>query len=178
MYVAGYYLTYATVRALMSKLEIDDRGVEDFRLEYPVNNFLAEQGKYNMLAGAISHPVTGDPTQEDGILIMTQFLETDESNPVVEEQNRDIRVKQWLLHEGGVKPDEMEWMSLWDRFYLTPRNGISPRRNNVHGHVTPADLYYPHSKVVPPDMVARWMTSGLGMEEFLENEAREGRWEK
>lgn len=41
MYVAGYFLTFPTVRALMSKLEIDDRGVEEERLEFPINNWLA-----------------------------------------------------------------------------------------------------------------------------------------
>ena len=76
MFVAGYFLTFATTHALMDKLQIDDRGVEIERIEYPINNWLAERGKCNMLAGAIGHPITGDPSREDGILIMTQFILT------------------------------------------------------------------------------------------------------
>jgi hypothetical protein len=110
-----------------------DRGVEDERLEYSINNWLAEHGKYNKFAGAIVHPATGRSNEEDGILIMTKFLETSrDDNPVVQEQKRDIRVKNWLLNEGGAQPDEIEWMSLWDNFYLT-RNGICPERNDVRG---------------------------------------------
>jgi hypothetical protein len=43
MYVVSYFLTFATIRALMDKLEIDDRGVEEERIEFAINNWLAEQ---------------------------------------------------------------------------------------------------------------------------------------
>jgi hypothetical protein len=49
------------------------------------NNYLAEQDKYNMLAGAKYIPVTNELHQDDGIRIMTPFTLTMETNPVVEE---------------------------------------------------------------------------------------------
>lgn len=174
MFVAGYFLTFATARALMHKLQIDDRGVEIERIEYPINNWLAERGKCNILAGAIGHPITGDPSREDGILLMTQFILTSQPNPVVKEGDRDLLVKEWLLNEGGVNPDDLEWMSLWDDFNLT-RNGISPRCNEVRGHRT-APFVPPSSKLVSAEQLKRWMASGLDMKDFLIDEAKHGRW--
>ena len=55
-YVAGSYMTFATTRALMDGFQIDDCGVEDERLEYTVNNWLAEQGRYHVFAGATLGP--------------------------------------------------------------------------------------------------------------------------
>jgi hypothetical protein len=172
MYVAGYFMTFATIRALLNKLEIDDRGVEEERLEWPINNWLAEQGRLNMLAGSIGHPVTGKPDKDDGILLMTQFLFTGwESNPVVQENDRDIRVKEWLMNEVGIKPDEMEWMSLWDDFELT-RSGIAPQRNEIRGHRKRDYSRYRFTS----DHHKRWMASGKHIEEFLKDEEKEGRW--
>ena len=77
MSVTGYYMTFATTRAFMDKFQIDDRGVEDEHLEYPVNNWPVEQDRYNVLAGAtIAHPVqvAGQSNKEDGILIMKRVL--------------------------------------------------------------------------------------------------------
>jgi len=86
-----------------------------------------------MLAGTISHPVTGKPNKEDGILIMTQFLFTGRPNPAVQENDRDIRVKEWLFNRVGVNPGEMELMCLWGDFNLT-HSGIALLRNKIRGH--------------------------------------------
>jgi len=75
-------MTIATTRVLMDpdKFQIDGRGVEDERLEYPLNNWLAEQGKYNVLAGAtIGHLVAGQPNKGDSIPIMRQDPESSQS---------------------------------------------------------------------------------------------------
>ena len=83
-------------------------------------------------------------------------------------------MKEWLINEGGVNPDDLEWMSLWDDFNLT-RNGISPRRNEVRGHRT-VPFVPPSSKTVSAEQLKRWMASGLDMIDFLIDEAKHGRW--
>jgi hypothetical protein len=171
-YVAGYYMTFTTTRALMAKLQIDDRGVEDEHLEHPINNWLAEQSRHNVLTGAICHPVTGQRDKEDGMLIMTTFLRVSRGdNPVVEEQERDIHVKDWLSNEGGVKPDEMEWMSLFDYFYLT-RNGIRPECNDVHGHGRHVIF-----NTLDRDVIVRWRNSGKSLDDFVADEITAGRFQ-
>ena len=55
-------------------------------------------------------------------------------------------MKEWLLNEGGVNPDDLEWMSLWDNFNLM-HNGISPKCNEVHSHRT-VPFVPPSSKIV------------------------------
>jgi hypothetical protein len=103
---------------------------------------------------------------------MTQFLITGRPNPVVQENDRDIRVKEWLLNEVGVKPDEIEWMSLWDDFDLT-RCGIAPLRNEIRGHRKPRiDSRY----TLTSDHIKRCRASGKTIKEFLEDEAKAGRW--
>jgi hypothetical protein len=42
-------MTFAVTRALMDKIQTDDRRVEDKSLEFPIKNWLAEQGIYNVL---------------------------------------------------------------------------------------------------------------------------------
>ena len=165
--VAGYYMTFPTTRALMDQLEINDRGVDNKRLEFPINNWLAGRGILHVLAGAIGHPVTGQFDKEDGILIMTKFLQIPRgSNPVVQEQERDISVKDWLVEEGGVKPDELEWMSLFDHFCLT-RNGIQPKLNDVSG---------PSPPVIFNILMARWENSRKSLDDFVADEVAAGRF--
>lgn len=157
IYVAGYYMTFTTARSMMDKLQIDDR------LEFPINNWLAEQNKLTVLAGAIAHPVTGELNKEDGILIMTQFFQLPRGadEPVTDERvEQDIReVKGWLVNEGGVKPDELEWMTLWDHFNLT-RCGNQPERNNIHGRRCVIH------KTMSPEMTQRWENSRKGLVAF------------
>lgn len=89
----------------MDKLQIDDRGVEVECLEYPFNNWLAEQGKCNMLAGTKYITVTSELHREDSILIMMSFaLTTYGDQPCRRGNDRDIRVKEWLImiREAGV----------------------------------------------------------------------------
>jgi len=121
MFVGGYFLTFDTIRALLNKLEIDDRGVPEWRLEMPINNWLAEQGIVSMLAVAIVHPVAGKPDKVHGIFFMLQFLETSrlkrsrvkpELNPVLHRNDRDICVKKLAAER---------WMFLEDIFNLTTK---------------------------------------------------------
>jgi len=82
------------------------------------NQQLARRAGYTQYAaGAIGHPVTGKPDKVDGILFMSQF----KPRPVLHENDRGICVKDWLLNEGGVGLDEMQWMFLEDIFNLTTK---------------------------------------------------------
>jgi hypothetical protein len=95
--VAGYYMDFSTTRAIMAKLNIDDRGAQDDRLELSINNWLGENGKTTPLAGAIIHPSARDITnQEDGMLLMTGFVyDSFTADPIVEEGDKDRAVKAW-----------------------------------------------------------------------------------
>ncbi|KIM35951.1 hypothetical protein M413DRAFT_14247 [Hebeloma cylindrosporum] len=144
IYVGGYYMTFATTRRLMAKLQIDDRGASDDYLERPINNWLAgHQEVGHILAGAIGHPVTGQPNEEDGILFMLQFVEVQRQQvpggevprgeePILQERKRDLRMKAWLMEAGGVEENELEWISLRDLYNLTI-NGIYPQYDDFTG---------------------------------------------
>lgn len=104
---------------------------------------------------------------------MTQFLFTGRANPVVQENDRDIRVKEWLINEVGVKPDEVEWMSCFDDFDLT-RSDIAPLRNEIRGHRRKPINYSRYT--LASDHIKRCRASGKSIKEFLENEAKARRW--
>jgi hypothetical protein len=133
VFVVGYYLTYTRVRALMERLGVDDRDINDERLHWPINNWLAETGKLHILAGSIIHPSRGnDPNAtKDGILFMTGFYKR---RGIYDEREEDRKVKEWLVKEGGVNPEELQWMQMWDEFDMT-LGGIVPKKNDFKGRL-------------------------------------------
>lgn len=125
-FVGGYYTSYATTRAIIAALGVEDWGYPDHRLEFPINNWLATNNRLNVRAGAIKHPTnTSDSPDEDGMLLMTRF---EGSDIIREERAEDNAVKDWLIQEGGIRLDELEWVSLQDQSLLT-RTGIIPERS-------------------------------------------------
>lgn len=174
-------MDFAATRAVMANLHIPDRGVEDDRLENPINDWLAENGKLNVLAGAIAHPTKKKSHLEDGILLITRSIQarrnTAFSEADVSEHSADKVTREWLVREGGAQADEIDFVCLWDDFELT-RNGFAPSRNNIQGHRPPSTTKY----VTSAD-IRRWRDSNGGnmppipMAEFFRNEDRE-KWVK
>ncbi|KAF8630327.1 hypothetical protein AX17_005436 [Amanita inopinata Kibby_2008] len=154
VFVVGYYLNFASTRALMKILGIDTRDVEDESLSFPINNWLAENEKRHILAGAIIHPSRQkDRTAtEDGILFMSGFYKKGHYKIPgfsVEETDDDRKVKEWLINEGGANSEELEWMQMWDEFCLT-LCGFVPTKNDVKGRA----VY----KIVSPQEFLELMT--------------------
>lgn len=125
-FVGGYYTSFANTRAIIAALGVEDWGYPDYRLEFPINNWLATNNRLNVRAGTIKHPKsTSDSPDEDGMLLMTRF---EGSDIIREERGQDKAIKDWLIQEGGIRADDLEWISLQDRFGLT-RTGIIPERD-------------------------------------------------
>ena len=76
-------------------------------------------------------------------------------------------MKKWLIEKGAVNAAELEWISLEDHYKLT-LNGIRPLLNNVRGTAI--------HRIVPRDIIERWNSSDKDFEDFLKDEAAEGRW--
>ncbi len=136
-HLGGYYMDFATTRALMKYYEIPDKGVEDERLDYPLNDWLAKNGKREVLAGTMMHPSKGSKI-EDGMLLITQQVwfksltrKTAMSRPPLRERDVDVAAKQWLIN-GGAGENEIEWLSVWDTFGLTQISRYA-YKNNVKG---------------------------------------------
>lgn len=128
-YVSGYYMDFNSVHALMSKLGIHDRGMRDAELYHPVNNWLAEHGKKDILACTMPHPIKATSWEEDGMIIMTHIILCDAHLVLPECDEKDEKVKRWLVDECGLKPDELEWHRFFDKYWLTI-NGTEPRTND------------------------------------------------
>ncbi|KAF9014870.1 hypothetical protein BDZ89DRAFT_1066239 [Hymenopellis radicata] len=136
-YLGGYYLPFPATRRVMKNLQIDDKGVENWRLEFPVNDWLAKHGKKDVLAGVLQHPSTGRDAREDedhGLLLITQFgwSEGYKDNMLFTEAEKEKRVKEWLINDGGAKESDLEWMSVCDKHGIT-RLGFVPTENDTSG---------------------------------------------
>lgn len=142
-------MTFVAARSVIAALGIEDWNYPDHSLEFPINNWLAINNRLNTRAGAVKHPKsTSKSPDEDGILLMTHFVEgPSDSNPIIEERTQDKAIKDWLIQEGGVRANELEWMSLKDIFMLT-RTGIFPERDEPRVYVR---------KVVSDEEDRRWM---------------------
>ena len=68
---AGYLIGYQDVRAIMDKLEIPDKGVEDFMLKYPINDWLAKTKRRGIMCVTVGNPRAG--FHEDGVLLVTHI---------------------------------------------------------------------------------------------------------
>lgn len=147
VFVGGYYIDFETTRSLMAKLEIGDWNYADWKLEQPINNWLFEQKKLHILAGAVKHPKipkAAEPRYDvDGILLMTRF--TSSLGPI-KARPKDKLVKRWLIQEGGVDEDKLEWMTLRDNVGLT-YNGTKPK---------PSVRYTQTVWVPTPEQQHRW----------------------
>ncbi|KAF9445080.1 hypothetical protein P691DRAFT_806186 [Macrolepiota fuliginosa MF-IS2] len=171
MVVSGYYINFKQTLAAMRQLGIECGDVQETLLEYPINSWLAGNNMMNVLAGSIRHPRSSrDSFEEDGILLMTrfeQFPRDDGQTPHFEEREQDCKVKEWLIEEGGVQADQMEWLSLWDRYGLT-LNGTRPRIKDV-----PEE-----PELITDELYARWKANGggLNLTDWLFQDVY-GRWE-
>lgn len=162
-------MNFVTTRAVMSTLGIEDWDYSDDRLEFPINDWLARNNRLNVRAGSIKHPrSTSESPDEDGMLLMTRFIEG--SNIVIEERSEDKAIKDRLIQEGGIQANELEWVSLQDRFSLT-RTGTLPERDTPRVFVR---------RVVSHEQAERWFeynkNSGkpsLSLGEFVVKEDEE-----
>ncbi|KAF9018138.1 hypothetical protein BDZ89DRAFT_1074168 [Hymenopellis radicata] len=160
-HLGGYYMDFTTTRALMEFYDIPDKGVENDRLDYPLNDWLAKNNKVEVLAGTIMHPSKGSEV-EDGVLLITQQVWYKSiSRPramslaPLPERDVDVRVKQWLI-SGGATEDKLEWLSIWDTFGLTVY-GIRPFRNNEKGR-RPINV---DMTIIPKDTYLAWVAEGM-----------------
>ncbi|KAF9018136.1 hypothetical protein BDZ89DRAFT_1074166 [Hymenopellis radicata] len=159
-HLGGYYLDFDTTRALMEFYNIPDKGVENDRLDYPLNDWLAKNEKYEVLAGTIMHPSKGSDVEDGMLLITQQAWYKSISRPramslaPLPERNVDVRVKRWLVG-GGATEDNIEWLSVWDTFGLTVY-GTRPFKNNVHGR-RPINL---DMKTIPLATYQAWVAEG------------------
>jgi len=134
--IAGYLLSYSDARAMMDRLQIPDKGVEDIRLKYPINDWLAKTKRYNIVCMTDGHMFNPGYKDAKGVLLITRIkgLRRCRSEDVetLVERVEDKHVKRWLVEEGGAKDDSLRWISFPDGEKLGLWSG-RPEENNVQG---------------------------------------------
>lgn len=135
--VAGYLASYSNARTIMGKLRIPDKGVDDIILKHPINDWLAKKKRYNVVCTTVGHGYSGYRDAEGVFLITyvkTVWRHESQKGETLVERDKDKYVKIWLVEQGGVNEDCLQWMSFPDGGELgLLSDGIRPRRNERRG---------------------------------------------
>jgi hypothetical protein len=126
--LGGYYMSFTAARAVAKYLNIDvgdDTLFNNQHMEWPINNWLYDNGKLHIKAALLSWPQGG--RGEDGIFFMTKFCEQNQFVGDFKEDEGDLAVKEWLKECGA---EEVRWTTALDRSNIT-LDGIQPRRNDI-----------------------------------------------
>jgi hypothetical protein len=160
--VAGYFLSYADTHAVMDKLGIPDKGVDDMMLKFPINDWLAKAKRFHVVCNTIGD-IYSRYKDAVGVLLITHIKAVrqgpSQNIDLLSERGRDKNVKQWLIQEGGAKEDRLRWMSFRDGGELDLLScGTRPKRNNFGGRRPTYRL--------TPEQDMRWRESGKTIQEW------------
>ncbi|KAL0957399.1 hypothetical protein HGRIS_001200 [Hohenbuehelia grisea] len=124
-FISGYFVTFVTARAIMQRLEIDAAYCNDHHLPGRINNWLADGGMTNVLAGTVPSP-NGD---SHGLLVVTHAFIIQNDEPSHSEDESDKKVKQWLQGDNPNQHD-VQWFSGVDTWGVT-LGGFQPRKSQI-----------------------------------------------
>ena len=135
--VAGYLISYSDARVIMDKLQIPDKGVEDIRLQHPINDWLAKTKRRNIVCTTVGR-IYSYYKDENGVLLITHIRAVrrrrSQNSETLVERDKDRYAKTWLVQEGGAKEDSLQWRSFPDGDELgLLDDGTRPQRNMTHG---------------------------------------------
>jgi len=136
--IAGYVLSYSDARAMMDRLQIPDKGVEDLRLEYPINDWLAKTNRCEIVCLSDGHMLNPGYKAAKGVFLITHSKSVrrpqSQDGETLVERDKDRYAKKWLMEDGGAREDSLRWVSFPDASKLGLWNGgTRPRQNNVRG---------------------------------------------
>ncbi|KAF8966883.1 hypothetical protein BDZ97DRAFT_1805703, partial [Flammula alnicola] len=122
--IGGYYMSFSTVHKIMEALKIPNlHDCEDNMLEFPINYWLCEQNKMDVLAAYIEWD------DQPGMMLVSSFKWVEnglpDSGDLKEGELDEAIAKKWLIDEADVKPEELKWITLVDDQRIT-LNGIRP----------------------------------------------------
>lgn len=166
--VAGYLISYPDARAIMAKLQIPDKEVDDIMLEHPLNDWLARKKRYNIVCATVGH-IYSSYKDAEGVFLITHIRDVrrrkSRNGETLAERDKDKYVKTWLVQEGGADGDSLRWISFPDADEHLLISGVRPERNNFHGRWVDYDLTH--------DQVLRSMRAKMTMVKWaMEAEAR------
>ena len=172
--VAGYLVSYSDTRAIMTNLQIPDKGVDDIWLQRPINDWLAKTKRYNIVCTTVGH-IYSYYRDANGVFLITHVRTVRRRGPMGGEtlaiRDKDEHVKRWLVEEGGAKENSLQWMSFPDGDKLGLLfEGIRPKRNDFHGPWTHYELSDEQGK--------RMLKSGKDVPEWTAEAIANGEWVK
>ncbi|KAG1895436.1 uncharacterized protein F5891DRAFT_1194154 [Suillus fuscotomentosus] len=156
--LGGYFMDYSTARKVAEQLAIDIRQGQGFadwddqHMEWPFNDWLANNGRLNVKVAGIISP----ETDIEGILFVSTFLHIEDTDPgPLTETVNDLAVRQWLEELGVL--DGIQWISMPD----TQRIALG----DVHLQGYPAILVRSHSfsAHAPPSTISLYISSTPAM---------------
>jgi hypothetical protein len=134
MKLGGYFVNISTARKIAHHLNIDvgeDTLFDNSHMEWPINNWLHNNGKLHIKAALIQWPLKDG---EHGIYFISRFRQANDPAPDdFIEGEKDLEVRKWLIN---LDAEGIQWVSILDRYGITI-DGIQPQFSNVKfGHTT------------------------------------------
>lgn len=130
--VAGYFVPIDIAHQVLATLGVDTGGVDDNFLELSINDWLADHEKDFFAAIHDRSPKLGMPDVL-GVMFITQVVEIVAGAARPKEIENDMKVKKWLVEEGGAPGDKVEWLRFDDVHNMTI-NGMKPVKTNIRFH--------------------------------------------
>ncbi|KAG1863484.1 hypothetical protein C8R48DRAFT_204798 [Suillus tomentosus] len=125
--LGGYFMDHSTARKVAEQLAIDIRQGQGFadwddqHMEWPFNDWLANNGRLNVKAAGIISP----ETDIQGMMFVSTFLHIEDTDPgPLTETENDLAIRQWLEELGVL--DGIQWISMPDTQRIA-LGGTQPR---------------------------------------------------
>ena len=128
MKLGGYFISFGSARKVAEHLCIDvgeDTPWNNRHIEWPINDWLHDNGKLNIKSAMIRWPREG---REHGVFFMTKFRQVgNEVSGDIAEGEEDVEVRAWLEAAGA---DGIQWVSMLDGLRIT-LGGTQPQRTDM-----------------------------------------------
>ena len=130
MKLGGYFINFGSARKVAEHLHIEigkDTPWNNRHIEWPINDWLHDNGKLNIKSAMIRWPRNGEG-QEHGVFFVTKFRQVSSEvlGDIVEEEE-DVEVRAWLEAAGA---DGIQWVSMLDEHRIT-LGGTQPQRTGM-----------------------------------------------
>jgi hypothetical protein len=119
----GYFMSFDTTRQVVKRLGITEVDhYKNMEIEWPINDWLDENQIHHIKAAVVKWPKDDGSL---GVIFISRFAEAERDNYVLEEGDKDLKVRKWLEE---LEAKDLQWVSMADRFVIT-LGGLKPRKN-------------------------------------------------
>jgi hypothetical protein len=120
----GYFMSFSITRKVAEHLDMDLGDFPDLQIEWPINDWLCQNGKHDIKAAVVKWP---QHSGKLGVVFISKFVTVDWEDHILKESAKDLEVKRWLE---GLGAEGLQWASMLDTFGIT-LDGLEPQTSGL-----------------------------------------------